>query len=342
MFDNNIKRVGFACKYMHADRSLSKSNLKIIESQYNGTSTTRAWLNRQTEQVALDKIAECIDINLTGYESLVNYVSTLDPGRRMLRLGSDVLPFYTESKWGNIYYDDTTLAAIEKRLSAIGAVARANDVKLSMHPGQFTVLASDRPKVALDSIKEVEYHATVATMMGFGKKFQDFKINVHISGKLGPAGVKHSLKFLSPEARNMLTIENEEMKWGLNDTLELADDLALVIDVHHCWINEHEYLQPSDDRVKRVIASWRGVRPTMHYSLSREDILVDHVTDVMPDMPQLLETGYKRGKLRAHSDRMWNTATNEYVSQFWDNFDIMVEAKHKNLASGLLYDQFTA
>lgn len=342
MFNQKIKRVGWACKYMHANRSLSKSDLKIIESQYNGTSTTRAWLNRQTEQVALDKIAECIDINLTGYESLVKYVSTLDPGRRMLRLGSDLLPFFTEKKWGKMYYDQSALNYIEKRLSALGTLARANDVKLSMHPGQFTVLASDRPDVALASIEEVEYHTMVATMMGFGKEFQDFKINVHISGKLGPAGIKSALQLLSPEARNMLTIENEEMKWGLNDTLELADDLALVIDVHHCWINEHEYLQPNDDRVKRVIDSWRGVRPTMHYSLSREDILVDHVTDIMPDMTELLDEGYKRGKLRAHSDLMWNTAANEYVSQFWGDFDIMVEAKHKNLASGLLYDQFTA
>jgi UV DNA damage endonuclease len=342
MFNNHIKRVGWACKYMHADRTLSKSDLKIIESQYNGTSTTRAWLNRQAEVVALDKIAECINVNLNGYEALVKYAITLEPGRRMLRLGSDILPFFTEKKWGKIYYDQSALAYIEKRLSVIGALARANDVKLSMHPGQFTVLASDRPDVVLASIEEVEYHAMVATMMGFGKEFQDFKINVHISGKLGPAGVKTALKSLSPEACRMLTIENEEMKWGLNDTLELADDLALVIDVHHCWINEHEYLQPDDDRVKRVIDSWRGVRPTMHYSLSREDILIDHVTDAMPNMPELLETGYKRGKLRAHSDRMWNIASNDYVSRFWDNFDIMVEAKHKNLASGLLYDQFTA
>ena len=46
--------------------------------------------------------------------------------------------------------------------------------------------------------------------MGYGRTFQDFKINVHISGRQGPAGIKAVLPRLSQEARNCITIENEE------------------------------------------------------------------------------------------------------------------------------------
>jgi UV DNA damage endonuclease len=56
-------------------------------------------------------------------------------------------------------------------------------------------------------------------------------------------------------------------------------------------------------------------------------------------MPVLLESGFKKAKLRAHSDFFWNTAVNEWALSFWDQFDIMCESKGKNLASFALYEQ---
>ena len=82
-----------------------------------------------------------------------------------------------------------------------------------------------------------------------------------------------------------------------------------------------------------MIDSWRGVRPAIHYSVSREDYIVGHDADVLPDYQSLLEQGYKKAKLRAHSDFMWNNAVNEWAGSFRDTADIMVEAKMKNLAS---------
>ena len=106
------------------------------------------------------------------------------------------------------------------------------------------------------------------------------------------------------------------------------------MDIHHHWVNSQgEYIDSNDDRCKRIIDSWRGVRPSMHYSVSREDLLVDHARDQRPDYKKLLEQGFKKAKLRAHSDYMWNTAVNEWAGTFRKDFDIMVEAKAKNLAS---------
>jgi hypothetical protein len=221
----------------------------------------------------------------------------------------------------------------------IGNIARQRNVRLSFHPGQFTVLASDNPGIVERSIEEFEYHADMARYMGYGQSFQDLKINVHISGKQGPDGIRRAYNRLSNEARNCITIENEENSWGLNDCLTLTDILPIVLDVHHNWINSGEYISPNDHRVQQVVDSWRGLRPTMHYSLSREDILRDFSTVDRPELERLLEGGYKKQKLRAHSDFYWNTAVNEWALSFLDRFDIMCESKGKNLASFALHEQ---
>jgi UV DNA damage endonuclease len=179
----------------------------------------------------------------------------------------------------------------------------------------------------------------MASWMGFGKQFQDFKINVHISGRAGPEGIRAAYKRLTPEARNCITIENEEISYGLNDCLSISDIVPIVLDIHHHWIREGEYIQPGDDRVKRVVDSWRGVRPVCHYSVSREDILVDHCTTTLPNHTVLLESGHKKQKLRAHSNFYWNTAVNEWALGFTQSHDIMCESKGKNIASFALYEQ---
>jgi hypothetical protein len=106
-----------------------------------------------------------------------------------------------------------------------------------------------------------------------------------------------------------------------------------VLDVHHHWCREGEYIDPNSDRVKQVVDSWRGVRPVMHYSISREDVLVGHSALDRPDYKLLLEQGYRKQKMRAHSNFYWNQPVNEWALSFLDQFDLMCESKGKNLAS---------
>jgi len=328
------KRIGFACKYMDPDQSQKKKLLEQVQRPLNTRSTTVQWLNRQTVDVAEERLWSIMIHNIASYKRLIEYVGSLPPALRMVRLGSDVLPVYTEPTWCYFWRKQDVRDYCEREFAKVGETARALDVRLSMHPGQFTVLASDNPEIVERSIEEFEYHTDVIRWMGYGRTFQDFKCNVHISGRQGPAGIKHAVDTrLSPEARNTITIENDENKWGLDASLELAETCALVLDIHHHWCREGEYIQPTDDRFARVIDSWRGVRPVIHYSVSREDILIDFPTNIKPNMNTLLETGYKKAKLRAHSDYMWNSAVNDWALSFLDYADIMVESKAKNLAS---------
>lgn len=334
----HIPKIGFACKWIDTASQVDGIGPKDDARKYSTGTTTIAWLSRQSREVAEEKLYDLIKQNLQHTLNLVLKVSTLPVGLRMVRLSSEILPVYTHREWSYFYKRADVIKLMEYCFAKIGEVARTTDVRLSFHPGQFTVLASENPGIVNNSIDEFEYHADMVRWMGYGKTFQDFKINVHISGKLGPAGIRAAYKRLSQEARNCITIENEENAWGLDDSLELADLLPIVLDVHHHWCREGEWIDPNDDRVKRVIDSWRGVRPTMHYSQSREDYLVGHATYAQPDMISLKNMGYKKSKLRAHSDFYWNTACNDWVLRFTPTHDIMCESKAKNLASFALYE----
>ena len=333
------KKIGFACKWIDTPLQVNGIGANDPAKEYNTGSTTVAWLNRQSKEVAEQKLWDLMVGNIESVRKLVERVGTLNENLRMVRLSSDILPVYTQSVWGRFWRIPDVRSYCERGFGEVGNLARKNGVRVSMHPGQFTVLASDNPGIVERSIEEFEYHADMARWMGYGQTFQDFKINVHISGRRGPQGIKAVIPRLSPEARNCITIENDEISWGIDSSLELVDDLALVLDIHHHWIHTGEYINENDDRVKRIIDSWRGTRPVIHYSVSREDLLVGHSGSQRPALLPLMETGYKKGKLRAHSDFMWNTAVNEWSLSFLDQFDIMVEAKGKNLASFALHKE---
>jgi len=336
-FNSNIHRIGFACKWAEINK---KGEIASTEGLNTG-GTTFAWAKRQTsKQVVEDKIMDVAKRNILNTHALVKKVAELPHELRMLRITSDMLSFYTMDEYKYFWRDPYVRNLLEHWFAPIGETARKHDVRLSFHPDQFVVLASDREEVVNKSIEEFEYHVDMARWMGYGKQFQDIKINVHISGRQGPDGIKRVMSRLSPEARNTITIENEEISWGLDSTLELANDLALVLDIHHHWIKTGEYIEPNDDRIKRIIDSWRGVRPVIHFSTSREDGVIDNNRTNRHDLQQLLESGYNKQKLRAHSDYFYNEAMNRWAHGHWQWADVMCESKAKNLASFKLYDTY--
>ena len=54
MFNQDLQRVGFACKYMHPDQTQKPKILKEVQGQYSERSTTITWLNNQKQSVAED------------------------------------------------------------------------------------------------------------------------------------------------------------------------------------------------------------------------------------------------------------------------------------------------
>lgn len=308
-------KYGFACKLIDNKGKQPFPNRSISYKHF-------APLTDEDQRLKLIEIATH---NLTMLLAMVHYVGRLRMDLRMFRITSELLPLYTHPKVSALYQEPHIRSLIEPMLAACGRSARTRQVRLSFHPGQFTVLASDRPEVVVSAIEELEYHAYCAYQMGYGRKFQDFKINIHLSGRLRAEGFRAAFKLLSPHCRRMLTVENDEITSSIEDVLTLGDLCPIVLDVHHHWVMTNEYILPTDDRVKRVIDSWRGVRPVAHYSVSRPE----HVPSRgMPDQNKLQAN---RMQLRAHAEYYHNEDVNDWVRTFSD-FDIMCESKAKNLA----------
>ena len=317
-------KIGFACKWIDLPRQVDGIKPKDDCKKYNTGGTTVAWLNRQTRDVAEQKLWDIMLQNIEATRLLVERVGELDESLRMVRLSSDILPVYTEPTWSYFWRQSDVRKMAEQKFAEVGDLARRRGVRVSFHPGQFCVLASDNPDIVDRSIEEFEYHVDMARWMGYGKTFQDFKINVHIAGRAGPQGIRAAYQRLTPEARNCITIENEEISYGLDDCLSISDLVPIVLDIHHHWCRTGEYISAMDPRVDRVVQSWRGVR---------------HDTLTPPSKEYLLQEGHKVQKLRAHSDFYWNTAVNEWALSFLGTHDIMCESKGKNLASFALAEQ---
>jgi UV DNA damage repair endonuclease len=252
---------------------------------------------------------------------------------RMFRLGSDILPLYTAT---NIYKDPVFDKEIQDYFSKLGKFARKNNIRLSFHPAQFVVLNSTSKDVVSRSIEELEYHAFVAACMGYtGFHTDGFCINIHCGSKAGKVeGFKQGFRRLSKVAKNLVTVENDEYSYGPKALLDAG--CPVVLDLHHFWVMNGFYLKHDSELVKQVIATWKGVRPKLHYSISKEEYVPENFGVKRIPKRFLVESNITKSKLRKHADLCWNESVNNYALKFND-FDIMVEAKLKNIAAHGLY-----
>ncbi|KKW52398.1 UV damage endonuclease UvsE [Pantoea sp. BS_4] len=313
-------KLGFACKYLNADG----------KQFFPFRATTRTRFLRLDKAQGSALLYEIAQTNLQNLYLTLEAIATQPDALRMMRIGSDLLPLYTVPEAKPLFA--RFLPELYPLFARCGELARQHNIRLSFHPGQYSVLASDNPDVVTRALEDVEYHALCACLMGYGKTFQDFKINIHMNGKRGFDGFKQAFHRLSPEARLMLTVENDEISCSLDDVLQARALCPVVLDIHHHWVKENQFIQADDVRIAQITESWRGVRPVLHYSISQEGLIPEKG---FPDQQQL---AVPKTKLRAHSDYYFNATLNDWALSFSD-FDIMCEVKMKNLARETLYTQ---
>ncbi|WP_375409270.1 UV damage endonuclease UvsE [uncultured Methylobacterium sp.] len=337
---DDAPRLGFCCKFILEPPAEPFKTLKAereVTLHMNLTHVTMSHLASLGAAARSAKIEGLVRHNLAALERQVAWVAARPPLERLLRMASNVLPGYTHPIAKGIYAEPEMRRMVETRLARIGELARASGVRLSLHPGPFCVIASQNPAAALNGIEELEYHAALMAMLGYGSGWHPHgaHINIHVGAREpGVAGFAASLPRLSQTARDLLTVENDENVFGLDTVLQLAAHVPIVLDLHHHWVQSGgEYIEPQDPRIAHVRESWRDVRPIAHISVSREGLLAGHDPDAAPDFRALIEAGHNWRDLAAHSDAMWNRAVNALVARHLAWADFEVEAKAKNIAS---------
>ena len=321
-------RIGFCCTFVSPEGDAEQQRALNMRQP-----TVASIAKSENPQSRLEDI---ILENLAVLDRQIAYVAGLPRLERLFRILSGFLVGWSHPALAGVWTRDLR-REVERRLAVTGETARKRDVRLSMHPSQHAILASHNEGALLNAIHDIEEHAEIFSMLGYGEGWHPHGASVNIHGGARSAGLESigvNLPRLSEQARNLLTIENDEISFGVDDLLQVSEKVALVVDFHHHWVHSRgEWLQADDRRIERIAASWRGVRPLAHISVSRESYLADHHPGALPDFMLLQRNGLGASKLRAHSDRMWNSAVNTFVARHLSWTDVEVEAKAKNLAS---------
>ncbi|UYD60289.1 putative UV-damage endonuclease [Aeromonas phage avDM12-TAAL] len=272
-------------------------------------------MDKLGEQAAIVKLREKVMANLTALSNMVNRVAKLPDNQRLLRITSDLLPLYAHPKYASYY--DSFRDRVILVLGMIGDKAKQAGIRLSMHPSQYTILNSDRPDVVDNALLDMEMHTFILKHLLVPKG--EGIINIHLNGKTDVLPVDRMDDWM----KSYVTFENDEKTGNLTRTLEICEryGFPVLLDIHHHYCNRTDggvLLTADDPLVQRVKATWkdRPRRPKIHVSQSRG-------TENFRDMC-------------AHSDIIDDANVIAAVRTFERDFDIMVEAKHKNVASSRL------
>ncbi len=214
---------------------------------------------------APEKILELASANLEALRAILEW----NAARRieLFRITSDLIPFgshpINQLPWARI---------LERQFARVGAIISAKRLRVSMHPGQFTVLNSLRSEVIENSVKELEYHATVLDALGLD---ESHKIVIHLGGIYDDKSesLKRFIKngrALDRRVKARLVLENDERCYTIADALSAAEALGVpvVFDVfHHRW-NPALQRQSLRSIIRLVAKTWRlsDGRVKIHYS----------------------------------------------------------------------------
>jgi UV DNA damage endonuclease len=213
------------------------------------------------------KIIETVENNLRCLIEILKFNVKHD--LYFFRISSDLIPFAShpvcDFKWERHFADE---------FKYLGGLIRQNEIRISMHPDQFTLINSPDSKIHQRSVSELLYHSKVLDCMGL-----DFssKVQIHIGGVYGDKN-KSMARFirryekLDARIRNRLVIENDDRSYSLRDCLCIFKEtgIPILFDVfHHELFNSGETLE---EAFKLFARTWRlndGI-PMVDYS-SQED-----------------------------------------------------------------------
>lgn len=264
-----------------------------------------------------------------GYlHALFDYLEEIDVD--MYRMASGIAPYASHPGLTRFRDQPQRFAA---ELVGLGRRAKKQGLRLSTHPGQYTVLNSTTEATAQTAIDELEVHAELLDGMGLGR---ESVVVLHVGAAAGDKTLamerfEKNFARLSERAQARLVLENDDRSFGLADVLELSSRTGcpVVWDVlhHHCYDPERI---PDAEALGLAMGTWAdGVRPKMHYSTPRTSLEARERKEgrkrvITPVVPQL----------RAHADLIDPIGFEWFLQHVVQRreVDVMLEAKGKDLA----------
>lgn len=258
-----------------------------------------------------EKLAELIQNNLEVTERILDY--SIQNKLQMYRLSSDLIPFGSDLATNSLAW----VELFEELFTRIGYKIKQHDMRVSMHPGQYTVLNSPDENVVTRAIADLEYHNLVMDAL---KVNQHHKIILHIGGIYGDKRAAKerfiaTYQRLSPQVKARLIIENDDRLYTIEDVLEIsrATGAPVVYDNLHNSCNPSDKSKTDADWIRLAKETWTAEEgpAKVHYSQQRE-----------------------RGRLGAHTPTIYIEPFMAYYHEVAPlEVDIMLEVKDKNLSA---------
>lgn len=253
-------------------------------------------------------------------DAVFDYLDEIDV--RVYRMSSSTIPYGTHPALPELDYR-RQIAACEVELERLGSKARRLGLRLSTHPGQYTVLNAHDEEIARKARLDVEQDALLLDRLDAGP---EAVVILHVGGLYGDRAASldrwaRSFELLSERAQRRLAVEHDERCFDLSDVLELHERVGarVIFDLHHHRCNPGDR-DDAGAALTAALDTWPAeIRPKVHISSPRTE---------------LREVG---GTLRAplldqHADFLspWDLLT--LLDAADRPLDVMVEAKAKDLA----------
>lgn len=246
-------RFGLCCLFVAENISFRTTTAKVLSGLERGK--------------ALAKVSGICLHNAENLLLAVQAVHRLGIGA--FRISSPLFPRMTHPEVGYALDDLPQAEAIASRMEAAGTFAQEHGIRLSFHPDQFVVLSSPHDQVVENSVRELNYHALLADMVGADV------INIHAGGVYGDKKAAmgrfaETFKRLAENVASRLSVENDDASYTVADLLPMCADLGLplVYDVHHHRCNPDSLGEC--EATDLAAATWRGREPWCHISSPRE------------------------------------------------------------------------
>lgn len=251
-----------------------------------------------------------VDNNLKSLSNVIDYNYKNRIG--LFRISSDLIPFGSSSNipekdWDIIYKND---------FLNLGNKIKKYGIRVSMHPGQYTVINSPHSEVVNRAVEDLKYHSKILDLMGLG--FEN-KIVLHIGGVYGNkleaiSRFEKSFFALDESIKNRLVIENDDKLYNIGDVLSIGKRLNIPV----VYDNLHNKCNKTNDNsdacwIKDCSTTWLGKdgKQKVHYSQQNDN-----------------------KKSGAHSETIDIVDFMEFHDSLINkNIDIMLEVKDKNISA---------
>lgn len=203
--------------------------------------------------------------NLKTVEAILrwNYAQ----GIQLYRITSELIPLATHPVAAGWDWE----ADLAEEFAACARLARETGHRLTMHPGQYTVLNAKDREIVDRSIADLVYHARVLDLMEAGP---ESGMVLHVGGAYGDKEAaarrfREHFQELPPAVASKLWVENDDTTWDTAEALEVARSVGrpMVLDIHH-----HRVLRADDwyPWFQQILPTWGAVRPKLHFSTPKD------------------------------------------------------------------------